>query len=138
MVTWIVAVVTHSKVGKPPLLGWPSYFAAGLVIGGLLLVLAVMNDWWPFTWRKRQRGVPQDPTSGSTKRTDSKVVPSQPGRSRVLRPRPTISSADVPTRDDLDEIARFSQREHARILRTIKDLAGWARFFNQQDEGGDS
>src|SRR5665647_1494948 len=62
MVTWIVAVATHSEVDKPPLLGWPSYLAAGLIVGGFVLILAVMNDWWPFGWRKRRQAVPDAPS----------------------------------------------------------------------------
>jgi hypothetical protein len=54
-VGWLIAVQSHDQSGRPPLWGWPSILAAGLVVVGFVLIIAVMNDWWPFSFRKNQR-----------------------------------------------------------------------------------
>jgi len=54
-VGWLIAVQSHDQSGRPPLWGWPSILAAVLMVVGFVLIIAVMNDWWPFSFRKNQR-----------------------------------------------------------------------------------
>ena len=48
-----------------------------------------------------------------------------------------LTPAEVPTADDFAEIQKFHDNETARRLRTIKNLADWARYFNQRDQQDD-
>jgi hypothetical protein len=54
LVGWVIAVQSHEKVGRPALWSWPSYLAVALAAVGVLLIFAVMNEWWLFSFHSHQ------------------------------------------------------------------------------------